>query len=60
MPVSERLYGPVLENACITELERLEGILKRSLHAARSGYDKDRVRYLLSQMDGMKGTNSQP
>ena len=60
MPVSERLYGPVLENACITELERLEGILKRSLHAARSGYDKERVRYLLSQMDGMKGTNSQP
>ena len=60
MPVSEKLYGPVLENACIAELERLEGILKKSLRAARGGYDKDRIRFLLSQLDGMKGTKTQP
>ena len=56
MPLSEALYKPVLENACIAEMERLEGILKKSLRAAWSEYDKDRIRYLLSQMDGMKGT----
>ena len=60
MPLSEALYKPVLENACIAEMERLEGILKKSLRAARSGYDKDRIRYLLSLMDGMKGTKTQP
>ena len=60
MPVSEKLYGPVLENACIAETERLGGILKKSLRAARSGYDKDRIRYLLSQWEGMKGTKTQP
>ena len=56
MPLSEALYKPVLENACIAEMERLESILKKSLRAAWSEYDKDRIRYLLSQMDGMKGT----
>ena len=60
MPLSEALYKPVLENACIAEMERLEGVLKKSLRAARSDYDKDRIRYLLSQMDGMKGTKTQP
>ncbi|MBR5905059.1 MAG: zinc-dependent metalloprotease [Bacteroidales bacterium] len=60
MPMSEALYKPVLENACIAEMERLEGVLKKSLRAARSDYDKDRIRYLLSQMDGMKGTKTQP
>ena len=58
--MSENLYKPVLENACIAEVERLEGILKRSLRAARGEYDKERVRYLLSQLDGMKGTDLQP
>ena len=57
LQLSEKLYGPVLETACIAEVERLEGILKRSLRAARGDYDKERVRYLLSQLDGMKGTN---
>lgn len=60
MPLSEALYKPVLENACVAEMERLEGILKKGLRAARSEYDKDRIRYLLSQMDGMKGTKTQP
>ena len=60
LPMSENLYKPVLENACIAEVERLEGILKRSLRAARGEYDKERVRYLLSQLDGMKGTDLQP
>ena len=58
LPVSEALYGPVLQNACITEMDRLEGILKRSLRAARGEYDKNRVRYLLSQLEGMKGTKT--
>ena len=35
LPMSENLYKPVLENACIAEVEGLEGILKRSLRAAR-------------------------
>ena len=60
LPMSENLYRPLLENACIAEVERLEGILKRSLRAARGEYDKERVRYLLSQLDGMKGTDLQP
>ena len=60
LPISESLYGPVLENACIAETERLGGILKRSLRAARSEYDKDRIRYLLSQLEGMKGKTVQP
>lgn len=55
MPVSENLYGPVLENAGITEVERLGDILKKSLRAARGDYDKDRLRYLLLQIDEMKG-----
>lgn len=60
LPQSEDLYRPVLENACVAELERLEGILKKSLRAARSDYDRNRIRYLLSQMNGSKGTNTQP
>ncbi len=60
LPLSEDLYLPVLENACVAELERLEGILKKSLRAARSDYDRNRIRYLLSRMNGSKGTNTQP
>lgn len=60
VPVSENFYGPVLENACITEIDRLEDILKKSLRSARGDYDKSRIRYLLSQLKGMKGTNTQP
>lgn len=60
LPVSEKLYRPVLERACLTELERIEGILKKSLLLARGQYDKDRIRYLLSQMDGIRNTNTQP
>lgn len=59
MPVSETLYGPVLENACIAEMERLGGILRKGMRAARSSYDKDRIRYLLSELEGMKGTKTQ-
>ncbi len=60
LQLSESIYRPVLENACVAELERLEGILKRSLRAARNDYDRNRIRYLLSQLDGSKGTNTQP
>ena len=58
VPVSENFYGPVLENACITEIDRLEDILKKSLRAAQGEYDKNRIRYLLSQLEGMKGTKT--
>jgi hypothetical protein len=58
VPVSENFYGPVLENACITEIDRLEGILKKSLRAAQGEYDKNRIRYLLSQLEGMKETKT--
>ena len=58
LPLSERIYGTVLENACIVELDRLEGILKKSLRAAQGEYDKNRIRYLLSQLEGMKGTKT--
>ncbi len=60
LPPSESLYGTVLENACMAEMDRLGGILKKSLRAAHSRYDKDRIRYLLSQFDGTKNTNTQP
>ena len=60
MPLSEALYRPVLEYACIAEMDRLEGILKKSLRAARGEYDKNRIRYLLSLMGGMKGSKIQP
>ena len=59
LPLSEDLYAPVLENACVVELERMEGILKKGLRAARGEYDKNRIRYLLSQLNGMK-LNTQP
>ena len=58
VPVSENFYGPVLENACITEIDRLEDILKKSLRAAQGEYDKNRIRYLLSQLEGMKETKT--
>ena len=58
LPLSERIYGTVLENACIVELDRLEGILKKSLRAAQGEYDKNRIRYLLSQLEGMKKTKT--
>ena len=58
LPLSEKLYAPVLEQACMVELDRLEGILKKGANAARSQYDKDRIGFLLSQIKGMK--NSQP
>lgn len=58
MPLSESLYKPVLENASIAEMERLEGILKKSLRAAQGDYDKNRIRYLLSLLEGMKGTKT--
>ena len=58
LPLSEELYGPVLENACAAELDRLEGILKKSLHAAHNEYDRNRIRYLLSQLNGMKQPNT--
>lgn len=60
LPLSEGLYGPVLENACMAEFERLEGILKKSVAAARSEYDRDRIKYLLSMMKGVKGKKTQP
>lgn len=60
LPPSESLYGTVLGNACMAEMDRLGGILKKSLRAAHSRYDKDRIRYLLSQFDGTKNTNTQP
>ena len=60
LPLTESLYGTVLENACMAEMDRLGGILKKSLRAAHGQYDKDRIRYLLSQFDGMKNTNTQP
>ena len=60
LQLSENIYRPVLENACVAELERLEGILKKSLRAAHNDYDRNRIRYLLSQLDGSKGTNTQP
>ena len=58
LPVSEALYGPVLENACMAEVDRLENILKKGLRAAQGDYDKNRIRYLLSQLEGMKGTKT--
>lgn len=58
LPLSEDLYAPVLENACVVELDRLEGILKQSVRAARTEYDRDRIRYLLSQLNGMKQSNT--
>ena len=58
LPLSEDLYAPVLENACVVELDRLEGILKQSVRAARTEYDRDRIRYLLSQLRGMKQSNT--
>jgi hypothetical protein len=58
VPVSENFYGPVLENACITEIDRLEDILKKSLRAAQGEDDKNRIRYLLSQLEGMKETKT--
>lgn len=58
LPVSEALYGPVLENACMAEVDRLESILKKGLRAAQGDYDKNRIRYLLSQLEGMKGTKT--
>ena len=60
LPLSEALYAPVLENACIAEMDRLGGILKKSLRAAHGDYDKDRIRFLLSQWEGMKNTKTQP
>ncbi|MBR3074984.1 MAG: zinc-dependent metalloprotease [Bacteroidales bacterium] len=60
LPQPAGLNVPVLANACMAELERLEAILKRSLHAAHTEYDRNRIRYLLSQLDGMKKPNTQP
>ena len=60
LPLSEELYRPVLENACAAEAERLEGILKKSCSAARSEYDRNRIKYLVSLMEGIKGKNIQP
>lgn len=60
MPLSEELYRSVLENACVAELDRLEGILKRCVGAAHSEYDRNRIKYLLSLIDGVKGNKTQP
>ena len=60
LPLSEELYRPVLENACAAEAERLEGILKKSCIAARSEYDRNRIKYLVSLMEGIKGKIIQP